>query len=100
MAVLTMVGGLGSEWRELLMYWRELKNRISGAKGAEGTVAVLFSLVAHLALLLILACWVFVSGTSSHGLTVAGFSEPAVELPAIEISPESASLNDFDVPVV
>lgn len=75
-----------------------VKNRRHPSVGAQGTVSLLFSIVVHLAMILILACWVVVAGNPTQGLSLLFQNESASELPSLrlaqEIAVESTAQND------
>jgi uncharacterized protein with von Willebrand factor type A (vWA) domain len=63
-------------------------------RGAKNMLSFLVSLVAHVVIFIVLACWVFVAGQPSHGITNLSFSADSQET-ILEMSPTSdAQINN------
>lgn len=62
--------------------------RFAGRGGGDRFIGLLFSLVAHLSLFMILACWVFVAGHPSPDLMVLASSDTVPVEPTMELLPQ------------
>jgi uncharacterized protein with von Willebrand factor type A (vWA) domain len=64
--------------------------------GANNAVSFLTSLVVHVLVLLVLASWVMVAGSNSHGVTTLSFSAESAEMSFSLSPPQSGQLNSSE----
>lgn len=67
---------------------------------ANGAVSVLVSLVIHLAILLLMACWVYVVGGPTQGMILIGQNDPAHESPTFQLTRATAVAEPNESPDV